>query len=113
MGMKVMLRHPDFLNALVTFDGKNVSAAQADYICQTLQQIAPARMGSSLARVNLAAYIMLRWVLSWLPYLAPRSSLAWIRRAQATERIVKCRVGHGSFVHACIHTDSSTQHSCI
>merc|ERR1711879_793805 len=104
---KGMLRHPGFLNALAEYDGMHVSENMARDVCDLLEQVTPTAL-FDLAKASFAAYVLVRWLLAWILPFAPKAFLRTIKALQATERIVKCRVGENSFVHLCIHTSSNS-----
>lgn len=109
-GASEMLRKPHFLTALAGYDGTslresaqgNISERQVTRIRDILGQIH--EDATRLARFNASVYILFRWILYALPMVAPASSLSWARQMQGTERVVKCRIHAGAYVHVCVRS---------
>lgn len=103
-----VLADPHFVQALVTYDRTHVSESQANDIYDTLAALDMDKLGASLARFSPAAYILLRWVLAWLPTLVSPTLLRQACALQKSECIVKCRVGNGSYVHISVNCGLAT-----
>jgi hypothetical protein len=101
-----MLSNPDIVTFLSKYDGSSISQGQANDAFEMLLHLGEHDTGKSLAKFNLAAYILLRWALAWLSVMVAPTLSRQVQLRQASERIVKCSIGNGRYVHVSVYSES-------